>query len=58
MKKEFETPNILPCSDTQESPTLHAAILSDREAALRAGQITVSDWEGAKERIKKTSHEV
>lgn len=59
MKKEFETPNtLLPCYGTQASPAWHAAILSDRETALQAGRITVSDWEEAKERIKNTSHEV
>jgi len=44
-----------PCSETQESPAWHAAILSDREDALQAGLITMSDWEEAKERIKKAS---
>jgi putative addiction module component (TIGR02574 family) len=36
-----------------ESPTWHEAILNDREAALDAGKITLSNWEEAKERIKK-----
>jgi len=36
-----------------ESPAWHEAILSDREAAMQAGKITVSNWEEAKERIKK-----
>ena len=36
-----------------ESPAWHEAILNDREAALDAGKITVSNWEEAKERIKK-----
>lgn len=36
-----------------ESPAWHEAILNDREAALQAGKITVSNWEEAKERIKK-----
>ncbi|MDD2685928.1 MAG: addiction module protein [Gallionella sp.] len=35
------------------SPDWHTAILNDREAALDAGQLTVSDWAEAKERIKK-----
>lgn len=35
------------------SPAWHEAILNDREAALNAGKATVSNWEGAKERIKK-----
>ncbi|MDD5057232.1 MAG: addiction module protein [Sideroxydans sp.] len=37
---------------TLESPAWHAAILNEREAALDAGQLTVSDWAEAKERIK------
>ena len=36
-----------------ESPAWHEAVLSDREAALDAGKVTVSNWEEAKERIKK-----
>lgn len=36
-----------------ESPAWHAAVLNDREAALDAGKITASNWEEAKERIKK-----
>jgi len=36
-----------------ESPVWHEAILNDREVALDAGKITVSNWEEAKERIKK-----
>ena len=36
-----------------ESPVWHEAVLKDREAALDAGKITVSNWEEAKERIKK-----
>jgi putative addiction module component (TIGR02574 family) len=36
-----------------ESPDWHDAILKDRSVALDAGKITVSDWETAKERIKK-----
>ena len=36
-----------------ESPAWHEAVLSDREAALNAGKLTVSGWEEAKERIKK-----
>jgi hypothetical protein len=35
-----------------ESPAWHGAILNDREAALNAGKVTVSNWEEAKERIK------
>ena len=37
-----------------ESPAWHGAILNDREAALNAGKVTVSNWEEAKERIKKS----
>lgn len=36
-----------------ESPAWHEAVLNDREAALNAGKITASNWEEAKERIKK-----
>ena len=36
-----------------ESPAWHGDILNDREAALSAGKVTVSNWEEAKERIKK-----
>ncbi len=36
-----------------EFPAWHEAVLNDREAALDAGKITVSNWEEAKERIKK-----
>lgn len=36
-----------------EPPVWHEAILSDREAALKAGKITASDWAEAKERINK-----
>ena len=36
-----------------ESPAWHRTILEDREKALRAGKVTVSDWEQAKKRIKK-----
>lgn len=36
-----------------ESPAWHGAILNDREAALNSGKVTVSNWEEAKERIKK-----
>ena len=36
-----------------ESPAWHETVLKDREAALDAGKITVSNWEEAKERIKK-----
>lgn len=36
-----------------ESPVWHEAVLSDRDAALNAGKLTLSSWEEAKERIKK-----
>jgi putative addiction module component (TIGR02574 family) len=36
-----------------ESPAWHEAILNDRDAALKAGKVSASDWEEAKERIKK-----
>jgi putative addiction module component (TIGR02574 family) len=36
-----------------ESPAWHEAVLDDRKTALDAGKETVSNWEEAKERIKK-----
>jgi putative addiction module component (TIGR02574 family) len=36
-----------------ESPAWHRTILEDREKALKAGKVTVSDWEQAKKRIRK-----
>ena len=36
-----------------ESPSWHEAILKDREAARATGKVTVSDWDEAKERIRR-----
>ena len=36
-----------------ESPAWHEAILGDRKKAFAAGKITTSDWEEAKDRIRK-----
>lgn len=36
-----------------ESPAWHKDILEDRKEALAAGKAAMSDWEEAKERIKK-----
>ena len=36
-----------------ESPAWHEAVLGDRKKALAAGKITISDWEEAKDRIRK-----
>ena len=36
-----------------KSPAWHEAVLKDREEAFAAGRVTVSEWEQAKERIKK-----
>lgn len=36
-----------------ESPAWHEDILNDREVALSGGKITASNWDEAKERIKK-----
>ena len=36
-----------------ESPAWHEAVLRDRKKALSAGKVTVSDWEEAKDRIRK-----
>jgi len=38
---------------TFESPAWHEAVLRDRKKALEAGKTTVSDWEEAKDRIRK-----
>lgn len=38
---------------TLESPAWHEAVLKDREKALAEGKATVSDWEEAKDRIKR-----
>jgi putative addiction module component (TIGR02574 family) len=38
-----------------ESPDWHEEVLKDREKALAAGKITVSDWDQAKERIRKNT---
>ena len=36
-----------------ESPAWHENVLRDREEALKAGEASVSDWEEAKDRIRK-----
>jgi len=36
-----------------ESPAWHEHILADRKDALAKEKVTISDWEAAKERIKK-----
>ena len=36
-----------------ESPDWHETVLKDREEALSACKITVSDWKEAKERIRR-----
>lgn len=36
-----------------ESPPWHEKILKDREKALAAGKVTVSNWEEAKLRIRR-----
>jgi putative addiction module component (TIGR02574 family) len=38
---------------TLESPQWHEEVLKDREKALAAGKATISDWEEAKERIRR-----
>ncbi len=38
---------------TLESPDWHEVVLRDRKKALAAGKITISDWEEAKDRIRK-----
>lgn len=36
-----------------ESPPWHKEILEDREQSLATGKATVSDWEEAKQRIRR-----
>ncbi len=36
-----------------ESPAWHKIVLEDREKAFAAGKLSVSDWDEAKERIRK-----
>ncbi len=36
-----------------ESPAWHESVLKDREKAFKSGRVTVSDWDKAKERIRK-----
>lgn len=38
-----------------ESPVWHNEILEDREQALASGKAKVSDWDEAKERIRKNT---
>ncbi len=38
---------------TLESPDWHEEILKDREKAIAAGKASFSDWEEAKERIRR-----
>jgi len=38
---------------TLESPDWHETVLKDREKALAAGEAMVSDWEEAKEKIRR-----
>ena len=38
---------------TIKSPTWHEEVLRDREEALKAGKLSISDWEEAKDRIRK-----
>ena len=38
-----------------ESPRWHEDILKDREKALAADKVTVSNWEEAKERIRRNT---
>ena len=38
---------------TIKSPTWHEEVLRDREEALKACKLSISDWEEAKDRIRK-----
>lgn len=39
--------------DKLESPAWHKEVLEDRDSAYAAGKVSVSNWEKAKERIRK-----
>jgi len=39
--------------NTLESPLWHEMVLKERESAVNCGQTVVSDWEDAKERLRK-----
>ena len=39
--------------NTLESPLWHEGVLKEREAIMKNGQPVVSDWEDAKERLRK-----
>lgn len=39
--------------ESLESPAWHEAILRNREAAYESGKVGASDWEEAKEKIRK-----
>ncbi|MEA3334101.1 MAG: addiction module protein [Pseudomonadota bacterium] len=45
--------NLADDEDRFESPAWHEAVIEDRKMALKAGKITVSDWQEAKNRIRK-----
>jgi len=45
--------NLLPDQDKFKSPDWHEEILREREEALKAGKIRLSDWEEAKKRISR-----
>ncbi len=45
--------DILKDEKAVESPAWHEEILKDREKALEAGKASVSDWEEAKDRIRR-----
>ena len=36
-----------------ESPAWHDEVLKDREKAIESGNASISDWENAKDRIRK-----
>ena len=38
---------------TLDSPAWHEAVLKEREEALNAGKVKISDWDEAKKRIRK-----
>jgi len=45
--------NLAQSDEAQVSPPWHEEVLRQREEALAAGRSTFSDWEEAKERIRR-----
>ncbi len=45
--------NLANDKDRFQSPAWHKTVIEDRKIALKDGKITVSDWQEAKNRIRK-----